>query len=356
MGCGSSQNSNSKRFLGPVLKGSKRLNLTKHGSLTDYTTLHYLGRGSFAEVVVSRYLPANTLRALKIVKKDRVTFEHLDNKGGLKEASILRQLKHNNIVTAFEPYEDSQFFYLPLELCDGGTLWSRIMTIGKFNLHDAATIMSQIFSALVVIHEKNFVHRDIKPENVLFTRNTGLEVKLADFGCTCEKDEEGLIHSMFGTLYYVAPEIFKEPYNEKFDMWSCGVLLYVLLSGRLPYDGISEKNLKERIMMEPFRVTEEMIPVKNEKLMDLFGKLLDVNPRQRISAKEALKHGWVEEFAERLSFYEDDRNSYTNTECGREICREINGDNRENVLKMRKVGFGEFGSDKGCKYTEQENL
>jgi serine/threonine protein kinase len=290
MGCVKSRPSKSPQSKNSPIKPSQSCPIRFISA--EYVSSSLLGRGAFSEVVRSQFVPDLTFRAVKILEKSRLCQNHFTAPGVLKEASILQSLKHENIIACYESFEDKNHYYLPLELCEGKSLWTRINTKGLFTEAEAAEIMGQVFGALEHVHEKKIVHRDVKAENVLLKEKEGMRVKLADFGSACEMDGLGKVQGAAGTVYYMAPEVFEGFYTEKADIWSCGILLYILITGKKPYLG-KQAEIVEQIKNTPFRVNRQVLPFESDKLLDLLTKLLAVQESERISATEALQHPWI---------------------------------------------------------------
>ena len=149
---------------------------------------------------------------------------------------------------------DKKGFYLISEFCKGGELFDRLLAMKSgFTEKDAAHIMKQLLSAIAYLHSKNICHKDLKLENILLNFNDKLSIKVIDFGCSSFFDPEKLMTEVFGTPYYVAPEAVKDrKFNEKCDIWSAGVILYVLLSGRLPFKGINTNDTLTKVCRGKF--------------------------------------------------------------------------------------------------------
>ena len=147
-------------------------------------------------------------------------------------------------------------------------------------------------SALSYLHSKKIAHRDIKPENVMFESNDSLNVKILDFGNSRMIGENEAMRGVFGTAYYVAPEVIFGEYNEKCDIWSTGVILYMLLSGNPPFDGSSDLAILESVKKGVYSIEGGPWNDISDLAKDLVRKMLTFNPQQRISALDALNHPW----------------------------------------------------------------
>lgn len=153
----------------------------------------------------------------------------------MEEVKVLNTLDHPNIVKYFETYDDQKYIYLVMEYINGSQLFEKITAQNNqtFSEQKAAEIMYQLFSAINHCHANNVIHRDIKPENIMLTESNS--VRLIDFGLSKISMSKIPLHEIVGTPYYMAPEVLDANYNEKADIWSLGCLLYVLVSGYLPF-------------------------------------------------------------------------------------------------------------------------
>ena len=151
--------------------------------------------------------------------------------------SILRSLKHPHIVELREVFDTKKTFYMVMELMSGGELFERIVSKSKYSEREASDVARKIASALKFCHDQNVVHRDLKPENLLYTDTTeAAEIKIADFGFAKLIAADKVMATACGTPGYVAPEVLNnEPYTSKVDMWSLGVIIYILLCGFPPF-------------------------------------------------------------------------------------------------------------------------
>ena len=266
----------------------------------NYIIINKLGKGSFGNVFKVKHKINGEIRAMKIIKIPYINcpFEKI-NKNFLHEIQVLKDLEHPNIIKIFEYFIDSKYHYIVSELIKGGELYETIVRFHKFNEKKAAYIMKQILSALNYLHSKGIVHRDIKPENILvqqedknskFKKNSDeINIKIIDFGASiCFKENEVLTLKV-GSPYYIAPEVLNKSYNEKCDIWSAGVVLYVMLTGNFPFIGHSSNELFSKIKTGKYRCSGKEYDNISQKAKNLIKQMLELNPSKRLSASECLK-------------------------------------------------------------------
>jgi calcium-dependent protein kinase len=263
----------------------------------DYKKLNFLGEGSFAAVYRVQNRITDSDRAMKIINKS-ASCSAEDDKEIFNEINILRTLDHPNILKIFEFYSNKESYSIVTELCSGGELFQEIVDKGPFNENYSAYVMFQILSAINYCHNMKIVHRDLKPENILIVdrdKNNYPRIKICDFG-TSKMFEKGAIQrKLVGSSYYIAPEVLKKHYDEKCDLWSCGVILYILLSGRPPFGGENDKEIMERVAVGKYDIQSSPFNKVSKAGIDLIQKLLIMEPKKRISAQEALLHPWFKE-------------------------------------------------------------
>ena len=263
----------------------------------DYKKLNFLGEGSFASVYRVQNRITDSIRAMKIINKSsNISAE--DDKEIFNEINILRTLDHPNILKIFEFYSNKESYSIVTELCSGGELFQEIVDKGPFNENYSAYVMFQILSAINYCHNMKIVHRDLKPENILIVdrdKNNYPRIKICDFG-TSKMFEKGAIQrKLVGSSYYIAPEVLKKHNDEKCDIWSCGVILYILLSGRPPFGGENDKEIMERVAIGKYDLQSSPFNKTSKNCLDLIQKLLIMDPKKRITAQEALAHPWFKD-------------------------------------------------------------
>ena len=269
----------------------------------NYKIINKLGKGSFGSVYKVKHKATREIRAMKIIKNTSIG----DNDGAanqkfLKEIQVLRELEHPNIIKIFEYYIDNRYHYIITELLTGGELYEAILKFQKFNEKKAAYIMKQILSALNYLHSKGIVHRDIKPENILVQNDNNkksknyldeIHIKLIDFGASNFFKENQILTLKVGSPYYIAPEVLNKSYNEKCDIWSAGVVLYVMLTGNFPFVGKTSQKLFENIKTGKYKNTGKEWEAISPQAKDLIAKMLELNTNKRISASECLKSPFI---------------------------------------------------------------
>ena len=202
-----------------------------------------------------------------------------------QELYILKSVDHPNIINFYEVYRDKNFFYVVLEFCQGGELFDYIMDEGALEEDKAAVIIAKVVSAVRYLHERNISHRDLKPENILLElKSKKQEIKLIDFGLSKYFEEDSQMTTKIGTPYYVSPEVLEGKYDKSCDMWSIGVLGYVLLSGYPPFNSANENQLFRKILCCDYEFKKEDWDDISFEAKDFIMKCLQPNPLQRITA------------------------------------------------------------------------
>jgi calcium-dependent protein kinase len=270
----------------------------KKGNIRDnYTIGRKLGAGSFGFVREAIHKGTGYKRAIKTIHKETLTEDMKAHSRFFAEVDILSRADHPNIVKLYEFYEDDRYYHLVTEYIGGGELFDFIIKTKLLSEPIAANFMKQIFSGLAYCHSNNIVHRDIKPENLLLDREARDSVlKIIDFGTSANIN--GKLTQKYGTGYYIAPEVLRQNYDEKCDVWSCGVILYILLSGRPPFYGKDEKEIFPKIEKGEFSLKGGVWERISSSAKNLIRNLLEFNPKNRISAKEALEDQWIQRYPE----------------------------------------------------------
>ncbi len=284
------------------------------GDITQfYEVIKKIGEGSYGKIYKVKNKQSGDIRAMKQIMKSKIpNIEKFQN-----EIKILSMVDHPNIVRLFEVIEDDKYFNLLQELCTGGELLSKVKYIS--NEKEIAKIFKQIMSAIAYCHEKGIVHRDMKLENILFVNESeDSPIKIIDFGLSVllgkkdinkENDPNELkkygykrMTTKVGTIYYMSPEILKGSYDEKCDIWACGVIFYILLCGYPPFNGESDEEIFIEILKGQLEFPEEDWSEVTKEAKDLIKKMLTKDPNERISALDSMKEPWFKKFEEKTHY------------------------------------------------------
>ncbi|KAG2380570.1 hypothetical protein LR48_Vigan11g048100 [Vigna angularis] len=248
-----------------------------------------LGQGTFAKVYHARNLITGMSVAIKIIDKEKIL------KVGMieqikREISVMRLIRHPHVVELYEVMASKTKIYFVMEFVKGGELFDKVSK-GKLNQDDARRYFQQLISAVDYCHSRGVCHRDLKPENLLLDEDGNL--KVSDFGLSAlaeTKHQDGLLHTTCGTPAYVAPEVInRRGYDgAKADIWSCGVILYVLLAGFLPFRDPNLMEMYRKIGKGEFKFPNWFAP----DVRRLLSKILDPNPKTRISMAKIMKSSW----------------------------------------------------------------
>ncbi|XP_043726006.1 CBL-interacting serine/threonine-protein kinase 11-like [Telopea speciosissima] len=279
--------------------------LSPHNALFGkYELGKLLGCGAFGKVYHARNIRTGQSVAIKAISKHKVI------KGGLvphikREISIMRRMRHPRIVKLFEVLASKTKIYFVLEFIKGGELFSKIAKC-RLNEDLSRRYFQQLISAVGYCHSHGVFHRDLKPENLLVDENGDL--KVSDFGLSAVTDQirdDGLLHTLCGTPAYVAPEILaKKGYDgAKVDIWSCGIILYVLNAGYLPFNDPNLMKMYKKIYRGEFRCPRWF----SSELRRLLSRLLDTNPETRITVDEIIRDHWFKKGGlKQLKFHEEE--------------------------------------------------
>lgn len=251
-----------------------------------------LGEGSFGSAFKANCKQTGQERAVKSIEiknvKNPIRFE--------QEIAIAKQLDHPNVVRLFEVFRDAMKIYLVMELCTGGELFDRIVDEAPkgFAEDKSANYIREMLSALCYLHANRFAHRDVKPENFLF-HNPAAEsqLKLIDFGLACQIQSATTMTTKAGTAYYVAPEVLKGDYDEKCDVWSAGVISFVLLCGYPPFSGDTDADVLRKVRMGTFEFKSPEWDSISPGAKNIVTQMLTVDPALRPSAEVLLCNAWL---------------------------------------------------------------
>jgi len=251
-----------------------------------------IGEGSYGSVCKAKNKMTGSIRAIKTISKAQM--KNIDR--FKQEIAIMKMMDHPNIIKLYETFEDHRNIYLVMELCAGGELFDRIIESGHFTEVQAAILMQQIIRAIYYMHENTVCHRDLKPENFLFMTKESIEknfLKIIDFGLSCKYEVGQVLTTKAGTPYYVAPQVLAGKYDQLSDLWSCGVIMYVMLCGYPPFFGETDAEVLSKVRLGNFSFNAQDWKNISEDAKNLIRMLLKMNPRDRYTAEQALNHEWI---------------------------------------------------------------
>lgn len=255
-----------------------------------YELGHTLGEGNFAKVKYAKNMETGQPVAIKILNKEKI-LKHKMVKQIKREISTMKLVKHPNVVKLFEVMASRTKVYFVLEFVTGGELFNKIARQGKLSEDEARKYFQQLINAVDYCHSRGVYHRDLKPENLLLDANGNL--KISDFGLSALPQQfrkDGLLHTTCGTPNYVAPEVIIDRGYDgaKADLWSCGVILFILMAGFLPFDDANLMQLYQKICRADYRCP----PWFSSEAQMMIKRILTSNPKNRITIPEILKDPW----------------------------------------------------------------
>ena len=282
----------------PIGKVKRKVSIYSGGDVKqNYELIYVLGTGAFGKVRLYRDRTNNELLyAIKTLKKEGIPQYQF---GLIKsEVAILSELDHPNIVRYFGTFEDNYYIHIIMEYLKGHDLY-KILSLKDytgFDEKDMSLIIFQLLKALVFIHSKNIVHRDIKPENILFSnKDDYTSLKLIDFGLATNKLKE---KKSVGTPYYMSPEIIQGVSDPKTDVWSVGVIMHQMLTGKYPfYSNQGKDNLLDIIEKKKFDSSLLDSSDCSDEAKDMVKKILIKDCTKRLSSKQCLEHPWIKKYA-----------------------------------------------------------
>ena len=315
----------------------------------DYISIKNMGKGAYGTVTKVMHKKTGAIRAMKIIPKDNLR-PGFSEEEIQREIDILKNLDHPGIIKLYEFYSDDDYYYLINEFCSDGDLSEKLISAKYFDECIVKVLMFQIMTAVQYLHSKNVIHGDLKLENVMvdsifpvtpvsrrlsfissmkkdlesikrsqttddnqkfkFDQMKNFDLKLIDFGCSkIFTPYKRQFEDTIGTLVYCSPEVLKSHYDEKCDVWSCGVIMYILLSGELPFYGSNEAIITSNILEGKYNFESERFDCISDDAKDLISKCLIYNKNKRIKIKDALDHPFFKSNIDRHNLYQEDLNS-----------------------------------------------
>lgn len=317
-----------------------------HAKISDHYVLQNLiGEGTYGSVCTARHKRTGQERAVKSVARSK----QVATTRVRQEASILKGLTHPNVIRLYETFDDNKYFHLVMPVCQGGELWQRIIEAGSFSEMLAAVVMQQIVSAVHYLHDQGVCHRDVKPENMMFASHGTIEtnvLKIIDFGLACRCNPDKFMTTRVGTPYYMAPQVIRGVYKKQSDIWSCGVIMYVLLCGYPPFDSDNELHIFRKAKEGKVIFYRRDWSHISKDARDLVRRMLTVSETERISPGEALSHSWVGQRAPRAStaalpsnFFESLQSFRTQCRLNRAAWHVVAGEMNEEQVRVLRETF-----------------
>lgn len=286
------------------------------------------GTGRFGVVYKATCKRTGDPVAVKMIRKKQGS--GFDSNTLMQEINILTQLDNARTMKLLGTYEDRHHLHIVSEWLDGGELFDRIIELGE-DVHseaEASRIMREIFLAVQYLHDENITHRDLKPENIMF-RGTDKDspIVLVDFGMSCQFVQGEKMSAQVGSPSYVAPEVMAGKYNETADMWSVGVIMYILLSGEPPFHGESPSQIMKKVRNGEYSMEQNTWRFITSSGKDMVKRLMTMDPEKRLTLSEALSHAWWDDAARNLS------------PLPTEVVTSIREFERQNNIKRKAIGI-----------------
>ncbi|XP_073156863.1 calcium-dependent protein kinase 32-like [Henckelia pumila] len=270
-------------------------NPTGHNIEDFYELGRELGRGEFGVTYLCTEKSTGDVFACKSISKKKLR-TRIDIEDVKREVQIMKHLpKLPNIVSLKDTYEDDSAVHLVMELCEGGELFDRIVSRGHYTERAAAAVTRTIVEVIQNCHKHGVMHRDLKPENFLFANmKETAPLKVIDFGLSVIFKPGERFDEIVGSPFYMAPEVLKKDYGPEIDIWSAGVILYILLCGFPPFWAETEQGIAQAIIRSVVSFKRDPWPKVSDKAKDLVKKMLNPDPKRRLTAEEVLDHPWLQ--------------------------------------------------------------
>lgn len=252
-----------------------------------------LGFGHYGDVKRCVHKETGIVRAVKIFNRERIGTQNLHENWFLRQIEVVSQINHPCFMRVHEFFEERDHFFLVMDYHKEGDLLKKLRANKRLPENFVKKVMKDILIGLSYLHNLGIVHRDLKPENILLNENEGeVLVKIIDFDTAVRLNDQGVTTGIVGTAYYMSPDILNAEYNEKCDLWSTGIILFNLLTGSMPYSGLSDHQIISNIKKNQLNLACPEMSLVSDRCKSFLNKLLTVNPHKRISAKEALNDPW----------------------------------------------------------------
>ncbi|KAI0499375.1 hypothetical protein KFK09_020278 [Dendrobium nobile] len=266
-----------------------------------YVLGEQLGWGQFGVICACTDLVTGEILACKSIAKDRLISADDVRSVKLEIEVMMRLSGHPNVVNLKAVYEEADYVHLVMELCAGGELFHRIEKHGRFSEREAAVLFRDLMEVVMYCHDSGIVHRDLKPENILLaTKSSSSQIKLADFGLATYIKPGQSLYGTVGSPFYIAPEVLAGGYNQAADVWSAGVILYILLSGMPPFWGKTKSRIFNAVRSAELLFPSDPWNEVSESAKELVTRMLCRDSVQRLTANQVLEHSWINHYAHKL--------------------------------------------------------
>ncbi|MCQ2816674.1 MAG: protein kinase [archaeon] len=247
-----------------------------------------IGEGAFAKVKIATQIHTKEKTAIKILDKSKLLKEQNDVDKIKKEINILKKLRHRNIIQLYEVMESTKNLYIVMEYCEKGEFFDYISAKRRIPEMEACQLFQQIINGVEYLHNQNIIHRDLKPENILLDYK--MTIKISDFGLSTFYDKAKYLQTPCGTPSYAPPEMLngEEYEGTSSDIWSCGIILYAMLCGTLPFSESKEEIICSKILNHDYSIPEFLSPLAK----DLLNNIMKIHPRERYTIEDIKKHPW----------------------------------------------------------------
>ena len=311
--------------------------------LNDYTLIKDIGEGNFGKVKLAKLKSTKEKYAIKILDKEKLKTQTKST--NFNEIEIISGLDHKNIIHVDKILEDPKNYYIIMEYCEKGELFDYIVNKERLNPAEASLFFYQLINGVEYIHKQGFAHRDLKPENLLLTKEKIL--KIIDFGLCHDFDGENFLTTKCGSPSYAAPEILKGyPYDGfKTDIWCCGIILYAMLCGYLPFDGDNNQEIFQSIV----ECKPEFPDFLEDDSINLLIWILNSEPKDRITIEEIKCHPF---YLKGKSYYtiQYEESDASDPDKSNDVY-DINYLKNGNSIDKRKFGYSTNRRKKGNLYT-----
>ena len=325
-----------------------------YSNINNYIIKKEIGEGNFGKVKLAIFKQTGEEFAIKILNKEKIK-KQMKNVM-LRENEIITKLNHINIVFVYKIIETQEDYYIIMEYCKLGELFDYIVKKKRLDEEEASIFFYQLINGVEYIHSKGIAHRDLKPENLLLTEDKIL--KIIDFGLSHEFNEEEFLKTKCGSPSYAAPEIIARPNYDgfKIDIWCCGIILYAMLCGYLPFEGDSESESNNIELFKNILECEPELPdFLSDISKDLIYQILNPDPEERITIKEIKKHPF---YLKGKKLCKIDYNSYEDVIKTRESFYKNNNDkkNNKNINNLIKIKNSFLENNKDKNYKNYNNI